>query len=159
MFVAPQPLIKTSDATSWQEFRLNAESAAVRAVLSKIISADPRLSQDPGLSIRGEIVLAEVLNNIVEHAYRLAGGQILLRLRHGAAGLHCEVLDRGCEMPSGALPCSTDPKISSAVTELAEGGYGWNLIHTLTQDLAYTRHLGTNQLSFLLPYAEQTDPS
>lgn len=96
-----------------------------------------------------EIVLAEVLNNVVEHAYRAGSGQIDLRIRPTTEGLLCTIADEGVPMPGGALP---DGRLAAAseTESLPEGGYGWHLIRLLSQDLCYGRDQGRNCLSFRL---------
>lgn len=97
-----------------------------------------------------ELVLAEVLNNVVEHAYRDRG--------RGTAGLEvtvrdhritCEVTDRGLPMPGGRLPPAKrhDPG-ALGLEDLPEGGFGWALIRDMTRGLDYTRENGTNRLRF-----------
>ncbi|MBI1220251.1 MAG: ATP-binding protein [Rhodobacteraceae bacterium] len=96
-----------------------------------------------------EIVLAEVLNNVVEHAYRAGPGRIELRIRPTAEGLICAIADHGLPMPGGMLPQGL---LSTPATtdSLPEGGYGWHLIRMLSQDLCYCRDRGRNCLSFRL---------
>ena len=54
-----------------------------------------------------EIVLAEALNNIVEHAYpQAAPGDVHLSLRLRGTGLLVEVRDQGRPMPNGPAPAS-----------------------------------------------------
>lgn len=94
-----------------------------------------------------QIVLAEVLNNIVEHAYAGQGGRIDLTLSTGADGLRCVVTDCGEPMPSGRLPKGRSPRPG----DLPQGGFGWFLIRSLARDLRYSREGGRNELSFRLP--------
>lgn len=102
-------------------------------------------------NLRGnaELVLAEVLNNIVEHAYDGNDGQIELRLRKACGRLYCDVFDQGAAMPNGHLPAGLAPPAHSN-HDLAEGGFGWFLIRTLTEDLTYRRTDACNHLSFQL---------
>jgi serine/threonine-protein kinase RsbW len=99
-----------------------------------------------------ELVLGEVLNNIVEHAYPSGPGLIDLWLSRTGVGLTCKVADRGLAMrdgraPDGALPAGIDGPLE----DLPEGGFGWNLIRTLTEDLQYERVQGQNHLTFTIP--------
>lgn len=93
-----------------------------------------------------EIVLAEVLNNIVEHAYADSAGEIEVTLRRSSEGLLCQVIDHGVRMPGDCLPEGNLPRISG--DDLPEGGFGWHLIRTLSRDLAYSRSSGQNRLTF-----------
>jgi serine/threonine-protein kinase RsbW len=121
---------------------------AVRETLAQIVAA-LTACELPGEE-RGaiEIVLAEVLNNIVEHAYAAPdSGTIELSLRPTAIGLRCEVLDRGRPMPEGRLPLGGHPERGRR-EDLPEGGFGWLLIHSLCQDLVYERQASQNRLTF-----------
>jgi len=97
-----------------------------------------------------ELVLAEVLNNIVEHAYGDSGeGRIDMSVSVHDSCIHCTVIDQGAPMPGGALPpgCRHDPT-ALALQDLPEGSFGWSLIRDLTTGLDYRRSRGTNRLSF-----------
>ncbi|MBL4926828.1 ATP-binding protein [Fuscibacter oryzae] len=95
-----------------------------------------------------ELVLAEVLNNVVEHAYARYPGEIELRLTVDPACLHCQIIDSGLPMPEERLPAGDPPNLGG---DLPEGGFGWNLIRTLTTGLEYHRLAGRNYLQFSLP--------
>lgn len=127
---------------------LRATADAVRIALGQIM-AEPALAA-LGDDDRGtvEIVLAEVLNNIVEHAYAGQDGWISLRLTCSAAALLAELGDSGAEMPGLAPPAG---RLADLGDDLPEGGFGWFLIRSLTTDLAYERHAGTNLLRFAIP--------
>lgn len=94
-----------------------------------------------------QIVLAEALNNIVEHAYAQSPGDIEVTLDLGPTGLVCRIEDAGLPMPGGCLPPGQLPVMTDD-TDLPEGGFGWHLIRTLSQDLHYRREGGRNLLSF-----------
>lgn len=111
---------------------------AVLARFARTISAD-----DAGAL---ELALAEVLNNVVEHAYGDQTGLIVVEVVRHADALACVVSDRGRQMPGGDLPPALDFGALSA--GLAEGGFGWPLIRTLTRDLNYLRCGRINVLSF-----------
>lgn len=101
-----------------------------------------------------ELVLAEVLNNIVEHAFAEAGpGRIELTITRVSLGLACRVVDDGAPMPGGMLPAGRLPSNSVALEDLPEGGFGWFLIRDLTRELSYVRDGGRNLLMFRLPLA------
>lgn len=96
-----------------------------------------------------EIVLAEALNNIVEHAYACHAGEIEISLQLRPNELVCRITDTGLPMPDARLP---EGKLAATVSaeDLPEGGFGWYLIRTLSHDLRYHREDGRNQLSFRL---------
>jgi serine/threonine-protein kinase RsbW len=121
----------------------------VSQVLQDVFASPPLadLAQD----IRGtaEIVLAEVFNNIVEHAYAERGGNITLRLGWQDGALLCQVSDTGAPMPGLCLPAGKFQPLDD-LADLPEGGFGWYLIRSLTEELSYRRSNGINRLSFQL---------
>ncbi len=129
-----------------------ADTVAVRDLLGTLFQAD--FMQDLPDDQRGtaELVLAEVMNNIVEHAYSNGPGSIDLRIVRDLAGLECCITDHGRPMPGRALPSGHLPGTEG---ELPEGGFGWFLIRNLTRDLHYRRDGSGNRLSFRLD-AEQS---
>ena len=94
-----------------------------------------------------QIVLAEALNNIVEHAYALGPGEIEVTVEATQGGVTCQIIDAGVPLPGGALPDGRLPS-PAAAEDLSEGGYGWHLIRSLAEDLCYRREGGRNLLSF-----------
>lgn len=105
------------------------------------------LAQD--LRSTAEIVLAEVLNNIVEHAYAARQGEIGLVIDRKAQGLACEISDSGAPMPGLCLPKGQFQPLG-LTEDLPEGGFGWFLIRNLTEKLEYHHANGVNRLSFTL---------
>lgn len=100
-----------------------------------------------------EIVLAEALNNIVEHAYpEGASGDIRLVVRRRPTSLMIEIRDKGRPMPKGRAPIGNHPMSEFHHDDaMPEGGYGWFLIRELVRDLVYDRRDGENILLFRLP--------
>ncbi len=130
-----------------------ADALAVRRALADAMAG---LVQTGGPADIGlvELVLAEVLNNIVEHAYAgIAPGPIRLLLLQEAQVLTCRIEDEGRPMPGEVLPDGRLPEIAADLSDLAEGGWGWALVRTLADDLQYRREAGRNQLSFRLALA------
>jgi serine/threonine-protein kinase RsbW len=100
-----------------------------------------------------ELILAEVLNNIVEHSYGDSGtGTVTLSIVRDRRGLSCSVSDDGVPLPEGCLRkvLPDDPGRPHPDT-LPEGGFGWCLIHDLAQDLGYSRQDDRNLLAVRLP--------
>ncbi len=120
---------------------------AVRQVLHRLIADLEGRGIPAEARSAAEIVLAEALNNVVEHAYAEATGEIEFELAPEPDGLRCSIVDHGSAMPELRLPEGTLP----AGDEPAEGGFGWFLIRSLARDLRYDRIGGTNRLSFSLP--------
>ena len=98
---------------------------------------------------KAEQVLAEVLNNVVEHAYGdTPGGAVEVILDHAEDGLRCEVRDNGAPMPGERLPAGQLAALGDRLEDLPEGGFGWYMIRTMTEDLTYRRMADWNVLSF-----------
>lgn len=100
-----------------------------------------------------ELVLCEVLNNVVEHAYAsCASGPVWLRCRHEARGLRILLADEGVPMPHKRLPTGAPPDTGVCCEELPEGGFGWYLVRELSRDLSYRRAGGRNRLGLVIPF-------
>ncbi len=136
----PEP---APEAGATWSMTLEGNPDAVRDGLRDLFSCEllSGLTEDSRGSV--EIVVAEVLNNVVEHAYAQYTGKIDLRITRHPAFLAVKVADAGLPMPGGELPGS---KLAD-VSDLPEGGFGWFLIRTLTQDLSYRRDGERNLLS------------
>lgn len=98
-----------------------------------------------------ELVLAEAMNNIVEHAYGDVDGPLRLTLMRGRHRVICRLMDCGRPMPGLTLPPCRLPAPDAPDDSLAEGGYGWFLIHSLSQRLHYRRAEGMNRLFIVVP--------
>lgn len=136
-----------------RNLRLKAEECEVRRVLQDIRARMAgRLSPDDAGSL--ELALAEVLNNIVEHAFAgRAPGLITVSLTEAGKGdaLLCRVEDDGLPMPGMTLPEGHMQPVAERIGDMAEGGWGWALIRTLTEEIVYERRAGHNRLHFRLP--------
>ncbi|CAN0593196.1 unnamed protein product, partial [Ectocarpus sp. 12 AP-2014] len=96
-----------------------------------------------------EIVLAEALNNVVEHAYPdNEPGDIKLVIKQRSKGLLFEISDNGKPMPNGRAPIGNHPMSEFNNDPMPEGGYGWFLIRELVRDLIYDRRDGKNFLIY-----------
>jgi serine/threonine-protein kinase RsbW len=129
---------------------LDSEFLAVREGLGRVLCLPDLLTLDADLRGTVEIVLVEVFNNIVEHAYAGQTGPIEIALQLCPDRLVCHVQDRGRPFPTGGPPPGTLPECRT-LNDLPEGGYGWHLIRTITTDLHYSRSEGTNHLRFSIP--------
>ncbi len=135
---------------------LTSEPEAVRRVLDDVRD---HISDAPGfaaVSDMSQIVLGEILNNVVEHAYRMEPGHpIQLSITFEDGGLHCRVIDDGVAMPNGTPPNGGMPELDpSQRDELPEGGFGWALVRDMTEQLIYSRRNGQNHLEFSIPQPE-----
>lgn len=95
-----------------------------------------------------EIVLAEALNNVAEHAYPVdKTGDLRLIIRRRAKALMFEIRDRGKPMPKGRAPMGNHPMTEfDQHDSMPEGGYGWFLIREIVSDLIYDRRDDENLL-------------
>ncbi len=127
------------------QLELDSSPLAVRGALTEMTAYLRGRCPEEGLAVV-EIVLAEALNNIVEHAYVGGTGRITLCLRAHAGDVQCCIADHGLPMPGGAAP-SGRLRLSAPGAALPEGGFGWHLIRSLSQDVDYRRVSGRNYLS------------
>lgn len=128
------------------------DELSVRDALSSVIDAVNDLAAGEPPQGVVEIVLAEALNNVVEHAYSgQERGVIDLELIEHAGTLAFTITDDGHPMPDGNLPQGKAHDLSVATQDLPEGGFGWFLIHELTNQLSYERADGRNVLTFQIP--------
>ena len=137
-----------------QSFHISVQTGpmAVRTLLDQVFAQLSPLSLD--VEERGtiELVLAEALNNIVEHAYPEpdAVGTIDLTSEARADGLHFRIEDDGEPMPDGHLPLGNAADLDVDSMDLPEGGFGWFLIRGLAKNVAYSRTSGRNVLTLRL---------
>jgi serine/threonine-protein kinase RsbW len=127
-----------------------ADNMAVRQGLQHLFSQEPLIGISEDARSTAELVLAEALNNIVEHAYAAQEGAIEIAIEMGDDGLDCMIVDHGAPMPGHALP-QGKPQDLSNLDDLPEGGFGWFLIRSIALDLNYQRVQGQNHLRFRLP--------
>lgn len=144
----PAPFVRLSPF----DVRIEGSEMAVREALSKVLDGLGPLDLDVEEAGTVELVLAEALNNIVEHAYAPAAGigPIKIRCMHCADGLHLKIRDEGITMPDGQMPLGQMAALSEEVMDLPEGGFGWFLIQDLARDVHYERIGNENALSLRL---------
>lgn len=105
-----------------------------------------------------EIVLAEALNNIAEHAFAAtAVGMIDVTLTPGNSSLTAEIVDSGTALPGLCPPSGHLPPLDGTTRSLPEGGFGWFLIRTLTDCLSYTRHASENHLRLRITFSRSDE--
>lgn len=132
----------------------------VRDLVAKVSLFLDQHTGNPDLCQRTEIVLAELLNNIVEHAYREEGaGRITLRIVLCERAVRISTEDTGDPMPGGVLPEGLLPATDGSLSSLPEGGFGWFLLRNLAQDLSYERNADTNRIRLTLPYSGDSKPN
>ncbi|MFK7871136.1 MAG: ATP-binding protein [Roseobacter sp.] len=135
------------------EIQIKNTTADIRDALSSLRNALEPLGLPAEEHGTVEMVVAEVLNNIVEHAYaRTQSGEekIDIHCAHKSDGLHLTITDQGQQLPNGALPAGEQAEVDVELEDLPEGGFGWFLIKTLVKSLHYQRLDGANQLDICL---------
>jgi serine/threonine-protein kinase RsbW len=137
------------------EVCVQSSTFAVREALDQFLSALVPLKLDPQERTAVELVLAEALNNIVEHAYPMASieGPIRIKGHHHRDGLHIHIVDEGMAMPDGQTPLGCAPSVDVDLMDLPEGGFGWFLIKDLAKDVVYARVEGENRLQLRVAVA------
>lgn len=124
---------------------IRAEPLAVREGLGVLMAA-PLLATVAAEALgRAQIVLAEVLNNIAEHAFGGLDGRINLTVQLLPGRLIFRIEDDGRPMPGGTMPAGLPVDLDA---ELPEGGFGWHMIRCLADRLTYLRAGDTNLLCF-----------
>ena len=134
---------------------VNSGEMAVRQALDLTLAALEPLDLDMEEVSTVELVLAEALNNIVEHAYpqNEPEGPIHIHSAQKANGLHFTIIDQGNPMPDGLAPLGLAQNVDVDTFELPEGGFGWFLIQDLAKDVLYQRIENENQLSLRIAVA------
>lgn len=140
--------------TAIPPFRITVTSGklAVREALTAFIGKLEPLDLDIEEVGTIELILAEVLNNIVEHAYPSGSpeGPIDIDCSQIATGLSVQIRDRGAPMPERQLPIGIMNAVDVGLDDMPEGGFGWFLIRHLAKDVTYTRENEENLLSMRL---------
>jgi serine/threonine-protein kinase RsbW len=140
------------------EVRIESTFRAVREGLAAVREALDPLALGTEELGTVELVLAEILNNIVEHAYAPFDdtGTITVRCTHCSDGLHVRIIDRGVAMPDTRNPLDRPLPVAVDFDDLPEGGFGWFLIANLAKDVAYRRCRGENHLTLRIGVGRQT---
>lgn len=137
------------DGTDRLSINAPATNESTRDIIIEVKSLidQDRVSPDDVMQL--EIALAEVFNNIVEHAYAdRDDGRIEITIEMLPPGMHFTIVDTGAEMPQGRLPVGHSANPDLSAHEQAEGGYGLHLIRLIAKKLRYNRVGDENQLTF-----------
>lgn len=129
---------------------IDSDPLAVRHGLAALFATPLLASLSSEAQGVAEIVLAEVLNNIVEHAYARYHGDIEVTVQREGSNLAVHLRDRGLPLPGHAIPAGLLPDLTGC-DDLPEGGFGWHLIRLFAADLEYARVDGVNHFHFRLP--------
>ena len=133
-------------------FAIRSDPFEVRQALMNLGAIWDEWNVAPDMRSNAEIAVGEALNNVVEHAHaNRSDGKIEMEQAFCDDGLKVEIRDNGAPMPNEAVPNPSLASTEVALQELPEGGFGWFLIHQVTQDLQYKRKEGWNYLAFRIP--------
>lgn len=96
------------------------------------------------------LVLAEALNNVIEHAYGTEkSGDIQIKSTLRAQTMSVQIIDMG--KPFDGPP---DEVVLNAekyeLSEMPDGGFGWFLIKSLTEDIHFSHDGGKNKLTLVV---------
>lgn len=133
--------------------RFLAEDLETRRVLEELVAELVLGGVGETVVANAELILAEVLNNVVEHAYAAGTGPVELTVERRDDGLECVVADEGKPLPPGMVP-GDDVPAQADPDSLPEGGFGWHIIRCLTSNLAYQREGGINRLMLHVPWTD-----
>lgn len=136
------------------KFSISVQSGelAVRSALEKLMAKLEPLTLDVEEAGTIELVMAEALNNVVEHGYPSTtdAGPIDIACFHKSDGLHFEIKDQGLPMPDGRTPIGDAVDLDVPFNDMPEGGFGWFLIKNLARDVDYGRYGDENHLRMRL---------
>lgn len=140
---------RPAEAFAGFTLRVLARNRSIRDALAEIRSRLARMNLVEEELTTVEVVLAEVMNNVAEHAYAWRrDGEMVLGLRMTSDGLTISVTDEGLPMPDAELPFGERLDPTVPLGDMPEGGFGWLIIRQLARDVSYFRQEGVNQLSF-----------
>lgn len=127
---------------------VNSGTFAAREAISQLMEKLSPLQLDIEESGTFELVMAEALNNVVEHGYPdpSQGGPIKIDCTHKSNGLHVHIIDQGLPMPDGKTPLGLAAEVDVDFMDMPEGGFGWFLIKDLAKDVRYERQGDKNYL-------------
>jgi len=126
--------------------QIKSRQPAVSCVVAQVEAKLKDVGTNPEKSAEVCLVLAEALNNVVEHAYRYANdGDVDIQISISDHYLTISIRDFG---PEFNIPKATRniPPNTCDFDILPEGGFGWNLIQILTDKISLTRTNNQNHL-------------
>ena len=153
----PHPPLRPAAHSGTGRISANAGGArsAIRATMQRLAGA----GLAPETRENVQIVLAEVINNIIEHAFAgNTAATFVIEFHLSPDQLQLTLTDRGRSFPAGRLPPPRVPDLSGPRATMPEGGFGWPLIRMLTSRLAYRRENGQNRLDLWFDLATPAAP-
>ncbi|MEM6618908.1 MAG: ATP-binding protein [Pseudomonadota bacterium] len=141
------PMIRTREI---RELNMRIAILSVQEEVSNVVAHICEWLGGHGVAedIRGELelVLAEALNNVVEHAYLYReDGEIEINVKLTPDEMTATITDSGQKF-DGPPPLTEVDVDGFAFDDLPEGGFGWNLIRTLTDNVHFERRENKNCL-------------
>ena len=128
--------------------RFDATELAARDGIAAVMAQLAAQGLPGGLAGDVELALVEVVNNVVEHGYTgIPVGEVHVEGILADGWLELRVSDTGRPLPDGRLPPFRPPDLKRLRRDLPEGGFGWGLIHRLTDELRYQRDGSRNTLA------------
>lgn len=142
-------------------FRWSGQSGrfTARRVLGELTQKLTETGLQPEQVQTTELVVAEALNNVMEHACEEKDGiAVALDLRRSDASIEVEIRDAGRPMPGLDLSATHHRRMSGPDTDvpfyaLPEGGFGWFLIYDLTDSVSYAHQDNCNTLRLRISIA------
>lgn len=136
-----QDLPPTMDGAAELSLQFRFQSRPQQVTDTVKLASDWLVSHHVGESFCADVtlVLAEALNNVVEHAYLYSkDGEIDILVRLRPDRLQTTIKDKGRKF-DGPPPVKEMDVENMDFEELPEGGFGWNLIRTLTDNVEFER--------------------
>ncbi|GGE53384.1 ATP-binding protein [Actibacterium pelagium] len=131
------------------DLTIHSDLRGVRHGLDRVNTVLVANGYDADLRGSVQILLAEVMNNIVKHAYGEGGqGMIKVLVTVCEPSLQFRITDTGVPLPDFAARPKDYDLINTPVEHLPEGGFGWNLISQIATNLDYCREDDQNILTF-----------
>jgi len=112
-------------------------SGALRGIGQELSLSEEQLGQL-------ELMMVEVVNNVIEHAYQMQhGNDVQVRVEYSPQEVHLVISDQGHAMPDAL---HTETREMPNPEDLPEGGWGMGLIHLLADSIRYSRDAKGNHL-------------
>ncbi len=148
----PQKVSEVETQGLDQEIRISSTALDVRGALQQLESTLLECSAPDDLCERIEQVMAEVLNNVVEHAYsNHSDGEITILFCYRNNLFRTVILDNGQPMPNETIPSAQFPDLTGPKSALPEGGFGWLMIHSIASVIKYTKTQTGNRTYLEIP--------
>lgn len=136
------------------QFKLRFQSGhfSTRQALLRLMNELKCLNLSHATCVNIELVLAEIFNNIVRHAYSTDQvGPIFVCGTYFGNEIYFKVEDFGCEMTDTSSMAIKEPKLPRLNDSPAEGGFGWFLISQIADRYRYWRESDKNCIEVFMP--------